>query len=231
MTKHLRGPTHVDLVSKTARWRFWDLSPEQSFGVRWGEDFVRSRILQEYLSAGDYNVLVFLHSWGIEKNPPKGIHRVDPTKVDTYRNEISLCAPSDEHVVKLMLGFINPEPEGYPFSAAAVVNVRFLRREAERRFKDGGKTIQDRLTVKEAGQAWFDLGVDTKAVIQTWMRRTKRRDKEAGPIFTPVDLAKPSDSRGSRLDLADVVTVGLIHWLLRHGGRYSDFEGPWTRLE
>ncbi len=142
-----------------------------------------------------------------------------PTRIDG-------CHHSNRNIIESRLGFTYPDPKDLRFSSMCVIDIRALCDDAAHRFKDLGKKTTELIPIRDASKVWYDLGENMKANVQAWMRKTKRKDgQESGPIFSPVERAEASDPRGSRLDFADVVTVGLVHWLLRHGTRYSDFEG------
>ncbi len=147
----------------------------------------------------------------------------DATEILTH---IESCHHSNRHIIDSRLGFTYPEVKDLRFNSMSVIDMRYLRDQTAHRFKDLGKKTTDLIPIRDVSKVWHDLGENMKANVQAWMRKTKRKDgQESGPIFIPIERAEASDPRGSMLDFADVVTIGLIHWLLRHGARYSDFEG------
>jgi len=81
---------------------------------------------------------------------------------------------------------------------------------------------QSKYTIQEVSQSiWKDLSPDTRAVIQTWMRKR---------IFEPATRAPHRAREGSRLDDSDIVTIGLVSALLKSGIGYKDVSGRTTAL-
>jgi hypothetical protein len=140
---------------------------------------------------------------------------------------IDACAHDNREVIDSRLNFTRPgNSKDHRFHALSLIDVRYLRDETARRLKRLNIKTTDLIAIGDAGEIWHDRGKNMKANIQAWMRKTKRKDgQESGPIFRPIQRAEASDPRGSWLDFSDMVTVPLIHWMLKHGARYSDFEG------
>ncbi len=217
----------IEIHLPSMSWNLWGLSEKQLLTVApraaRSVDLVKERILQRYVEACDFEVLFFCHTWGATTG--KGF--VPAHLMSAERSQVDACWVGNRKVIDRYLGFVRLEAAHNEFYNMSVIDVRGLKRWAVRMIPGFATNALRTITLREAAtKVWSRFGKNATAMIQTWMRKTTPRGKESGPIFCPVDLAAPGDPRGSRLDLSDVVSVGLIHWLLRHGVSYSDFEGP-----
>src|SRR5271157_3511140 len=177
----------------------------------------RDRIIQEYLRAHNYKVVVFVR---IVFNPG--------ATVEVYRF-IYFCHEDEEDTTAQRVrrsGRFQVPYGGYGYAVVHVSDIHYYVLGALRLIK---KTANDLLSLKEAADdVWSQLSRKRRvALIQSWI--SVKPGKQANPVFWPIKPARgQGDREGSRLDLADLTTVGLIYGMLRHEVRFSDFAAVGT---
>jgi hypothetical protein len=207
-------------------WLLSRLSGRQVDRLRRSGDLnlVDGRFLQNYLAATEFEAVFFLYD---REAMEGGKAKVNLVMGAAFADRGLL----DQHLDFTFPGLGDPHHKEltHPrYRAVSIIDVRFLRDEAERRLKDIGKRPSDLFSIKEASVIWSDLGLQMKKNIQLWMRKLER----VGPIFHPVEWERSPGRRGSRLDFSDLVTIALIKWLLRHGLSFADFNtGAFASLE
>jgi hypothetical protein len=207
-------------------WLLSRLSGRQVDRLRRAGDLnlVDGRFLQNYLAATEFEAVFFLYD---REAIEGGKAKVNLVMGAAFADRGLL----DQHLDFTLPGLGDPHHKelNHPrYRAVSIIDIRFLRDEAERRLGVIGKRPSDLISIKEASVVWSDLGQQINKNIQLWMRTRDR----VGPIFHPVEWERSPGPIGSRLDFSDVVAVALIKWLLRHGLNFADFNtGVFSSLE
>jgi hypothetical protein len=70
-----------------------------------------------------------------------------------------------------------------------------------------------RLTITQAAPLWRDLSPNMRAKLHQWMARG---------LFIPAEYHEPRTRRACVLDMSDLVTVAVMHWLFQSGVGFAD---------
>ena len=97
-------------------------------------------------------------------------------------------------------------------------NVWAIHKYVTEKLEAEGLSQKGLLDLNDTAKIWKGLTGNIKSTVYDWMRR--------GPVFKPAAPVKQRDPAGCRLDVADLVVIGLLHGLVSHGLVFRDFEGP-----
>lgn len=159
------------------------------------------RIIQHYLEVYEFEVMIAL---------------VNVPGHDQFRPFRFLMACHHDHFDE-MKRFIDHQLEigiGSVLTGYAVIDAGSIRKYLLKELGKIGRKERDDFSIKDADALWKRQSPDMRAVIQTWMRKG---------VFRPERPAPHRDKIGSRLNMADLVTTGLIYGLLRRGSQRADF--------
>src|SRR5271157_665420 len=198
----------VQLIQPRAMFEFWteDLTSQQiahvfQRGVTSRYTVGTDRLIQRYLEVYEYEALFFLVN-DQTRGADQGFHFVRACHKD-YAEEVmgNIKTQFRQGIGSVLTGYAIIDGEG-------VYNY------LHNRLSDVNLSKQKVFSIKEADLLWKPLSPDMRAVIQTWMRKE---------VFSPETPALRRDPRGSRLNMADLVSTGVIYGLLRRGALRSDF--------
>lgn len=181
------------------------LTSQQITGIFWnGVDgnytIGADRLIQRYLEVYEYEVVFSLV--------------IDPTYANRPFRFIKAACRDCVEGMRSAIETQLQQGIGSVLTGYVMIDAGGIHNYLRNRLSATGLSKQKAFSIKDADLLWKPLSPDMRAVIQTWMRKE---------VFSPQRPAPWRDRTGSRLNMADLVTTGVIYALLRRGALRSDF--------
>ncbi len=194
-------------------------------------DLVKDRIIQKYLEVVEYNAEVRLYPFSFMPIWMARPQETQPTDAPGRTVCFLLQEATDQektrlgHCARLMqaaLTWLGPGMQGHASIDVWDIyqSVLFI--------KDQVAALPDStLTISEISKHfWPYSSKNLKGTIHNWMQGMPYKKRERIPVFAPEVAVKRASSKGCRLSISDITTVGLLLSLFAHGMKSYDFRFP-----